>query len=70
MKTVSYQKAVVALCTFMDHHSGKINAFDASLLLAYLFDVPKETALDDIVAYRGKRMGTQTKGFSSVFGGL
>jgi len=50
--SVSYKQAVIALSTFMDHHKYKINAFDGSLILAYMFDVPKEKALDDLIAYR------------------
>ena len=70
MKTVSYQKAVVAIGTFMDQHPHKINAFDASLILAYLFDVQKETALGDLMEYRGKKLGHTGGEFSSVFRGL
>lgn len=50
-KPVSYQKAVVALSKYIDHHHA-IDAFDASIILAYMFKVSKEKALDDLITYR------------------
>jgi len=53
---MSYKKAVEGISTFMNHHSGKINAFDASLILAYQFDVSKEKALNDLIKHRSKKL--------------
>jgi hypothetical protein len=66
-KAISYKKAVSSLSAFMDHH-GKLNAFDASLVLAYQFDISKERALNDIMSHRAGKKVNLSKG--SLLGGI
>jgi len=51
--------AIVGISKYMDHHK-KINAFDASLIISYIFGgIDKEEALDLIMSYRtGKKVNT------------
>jgi 5'-3' exonuclease len=54
LKEVVYKEAVKRISAYIDHH-GKINVFDASLILAYIFDIHKEIILEDLIAYRTKQ---------------
>ncbi|MDD5092813.1 MAG: hypothetical protein PHV74_00310 [Dehalococcoidia bacterium] len=53
------KKVIIARAiTYLDHHGAKkkINAFDMSLILAYLLDEPKEALLDELIDYRAGRI--------------
>jgi hypothetical protein len=66
-KQISYTRGVASLSKYIDHHH-KMDAFDASLVLAYMFGVSKERALDDLIEYRsGKKINLAQK---PVFKGL
>jgi len=54
--------AIVGISKYMDHHK-KINTFDASLIISYIFGgIDKEEALDMIMSYRsGKKVQTASK---------
>jgi hypothetical protein len=52
---VTLDEAVKGISAYMDHH--KLSAFDASLILAYMFGLDKEEMLDLIISYRsGKKI--------------
>jgi hypothetical protein len=52
----TFPKAIEATSKFMDDHPGAINAWDASLLLAYIFpDLEKEDTLCHLINYRDKK---------------
>lgn len=60
MKTVklmaasTLENAIAGISKYMDHH--KLSAFDASLILSYIFGMDKEAILDLIIEYRtGKK---------------
>ena len=58
---VTLDDAVAGISAYMDHHK-KISAFDASLILAYMFGLDKEELLDLIMSYRsGKKVTTASK---------
>jgi len=57
MKSTTYKEGVLFMSAFMDDHPRKINAFDASLILAYIFpSVSKERALNDLMKHRSKSL--------------
>ena len=47
----TYTNALLRINRYIDDHH-KINTFDASLLLAYMFDIEKEKALEDLIKLR------------------
>ena len=51
----TYNEALLRINNFMDDHH-KINSFDASLLLAYIFDGSKENILEDLINLRGSML--------------
>ena len=60
VQTVMMNTAVQALSCAMDLRSG-LDAFDASTVLAIMFDIDKDTALDKLLVYR-KSLMTPNKG--------
>ena len=52
-RTITYEQAVANVSRNMDLVKG-YDAFQGSFALAVIFQIPKEQAIDDIIAYRSK----------------
>jgi len=54
MKSITYKQALERINRCMNNSNVKINAFDVSIILCYLFDTDdKEKTLQDIMNLRG-----------------
>lgn len=49
---IPYTKALSSISKAMDCLQNRLNAFDASTILSFMFDKEKEEIIDDIMEYR------------------
>lgn len=52
IKSLTYKSAINKLAFISDKANVKLNMFDVSLIVAVLYDVNKEKALDDLIKAR------------------
>ena len=52
MIEATYERGLKRMSDYMNDHDKKIGVFDASLVLAYIFDRDKEGCLDDLLDLR------------------
>jgi len=49
---MTYEKALVGLLIWQQHNKTKLNMFDCSEILSYIFPVTRAQALDDLTKYK------------------